>query len=69
MNEAKDLEGTFNIVLKASGHLKNSGAKAIVLCANTMHMFADRLEVEIGLPVIHVAVATANEIYKKGLKK
>ncbi len=68
-NEAKDFEGTFNIILKASLHLKNLGAQAIVLCANTMHMFADELEEKTGLPVIHVAAATASEIQKKGLKK
>jgi len=68
-NEAKDFEGTFNIILKACAHLKNSGAEAIVLCANTVHMFADELEEKIGLPVIHVAIATATEINKKGLKR
>ncbi len=68
-NEAKDFEGTFNIILKACVHLKNSGVEAIVLCANTVHMFADELEEKTGLPVIHVSVATATEIHKKGLKK
>jgi len=68
-NESKDLEGTFDIISEAAGHLKNSGAGAIVLCANTMHMFADELEAKIGVPVIHVAVATANEIKNKSLKK
>ncbi len=68
-NEAKDFEGTFNIILNACMHLKNSGVGAIVLCANTVHMFADELEEKTGLPVIHVAVATATEINKKGLKK
>ena len=68
-NEAQDFEGTFNIISEACEHLKNSGAVAIVLCANTMHMFADALEEKIGLPVIQVAVATATEIHKNGLKK
>lgn len=68
-NSRGDLEATYNIMLRASEHLKNSGAKAIILCANTMHMFADRIREKIQLPVIHIAEATANEIKKKGLKK
>jgi aspartate racemase len=68
-NSKGDLEATYNIMLKASEHLKNSGAKAIILCANTMHMFADRIREQVNLPVIHIAEATANEIKKKGLKK
>ena len=34
-----------------------------------MHRIADRLEKETGLPVIHIATATAIEIEKKMLKK
>ncbi|HTB06212.1 MAG TPA: aspartate/glutamate racemase family protein [Bacteroidia bacterium] len=68
-NSKGDLEATFGIMLNASTHLKNSGAKAIILCANTMHMFADRISEKVNLPVIHTAEACANEIKKKGLKK
>ena len=50
-------------------NLKNSGAKAIVLCANTMHKIADQLEQNIQLPVIHIATATANIIKACGYKK
>ncbi|MEP6806386.1 MAG: amino acid racemase, partial [Flavobacterium sp.] len=41
----------------------------IVLCANTMHFIADKLEAAIDLPIIHIATATAIEIEKQGLKK
>ncbi|RUT67919.1 aspartate/glutamate racemase family protein [Flavobacterium cupreum] len=68
-NDINDWETTFKMVLKACNDLKFCGAKAIVLCANTMHFLADRLENEIGLPIIHIATATATEIEKKRLKK
>lgn len=68
-NDANDWENTFQMLSKAGEHLKSSGAKAIVLCANTMHFIADRLEKEIGLPLIHIATVTATEIEKSGLKK
>lgn len=68
-NDADDWESTFQMVVKACNHLKSSGATGIVLCANTMHFIADRIEKEIGLPVINIATATASEINRVGLKK
>jgi aspartate racemase len=68
-NDANDWEANFKIVSEAATHLKNSGAAAIVLCANTMHLIADRVEQAIGLPVIHIATATSSVIKNKGLKK
>lgn len=68
-NETNDWESTFKMLFKACQFLKQGGAEAIVLCANTMHFIADRLEKEIDLPVIHIATATASEIEKQGLKK
>jgi aspartate racemase len=68
-NDANDWDCTLNMMTSAGQNLKNSGAKAIVLCANTMHKIADQLEQNIQLPVIHIATATANVIQSKGLKK
>jgi aspartate racemase len=68
-NDTNDWEKTFQMVLKASNHLKSCGATSIVLCANTMHLIADKLEKEINIPVIHIATVTANEIVKYGIKK
>jgi aspartate racemase len=68
-NENNDWETTFNMLSKACHSLKNSGAEAIVLCANTMHLIADRIQESVGLPLIHIATETAKEIQKHNLKK
>lgn len=68
-NDANDWDSTFNMLLKAAEVLKSGGAEAIVLCANTMHLIADKLQQAIGLPLIHIAEETAVEIQKKELKK
>jgi len=68
-NDAEDWDKTLSMITKASLNMKNSGAKAIVLCANTMHLIADRLQENIQLPVIHIATVTADAIIAKGLKK
>jgi aspartate racemase len=61
----QDLE----MITRASEDLKNAGAEAIVLCANTMHLIADKLEEKIKLPVIHIAEATASEIKMQNIRK
>lgn len=60
-------EEILNLFIKAGLNMKEGGAEAIVLCANTMHMFAPALEKATGLPVIHIATATAEAIKEKGL--
>jgi aspartate racemase len=68
-NDKNDWETTFKMVSEACHHLKNCGAEGIILCANTMHLIADRLQADISIPIIHIAEGTAKEIQTKGLKK
>ena len=68
-NDAEDWDATLKMLTQAGLNMKNGGAKAIVLCANTMHMIADQLEQNLQLPLIHIATATANVISAQGLKK
>lgn len=66
-NLRDDHEGVYKFVLDAAVKLKNAGAECLVLCANTMHQYVERLDTEIKLPIIHIADATAVEIKKQGL--
>lgn len=54
--------------IAAGLNMKAGGAEGIVFCANTMHMFAGAMEEATGLPVIHIATATAQAINGRGLK-
>ncbi|MDQ1097607.1 MULTISPECIES: aspartate/glutamate racemase family protein [Chryseobacterium] len=67
--QAKTWPHSFPLLLTACESVKKAGAEAIALCANTAHLFADRLEEEVGLPVIHIVSETAKAIQKTGLKK
>jgi aspartate racemase len=69
LTEADDWDSILKLVTNACRKLEQSGAEAIVLCANTMHHIADRLQKNINIPIIHIAEATAYEIKKKNLKK
>ena len=67
--QAKSWDNSFELLLNACKSLKDSGADGIALCANTAHLFADDLQAEIQLPLIHIGVETAKEVNKEGIKK
>lgn len=62
-----DHEGVYRLVLDAALKLQNIGAGFLVLCANTLHQYVDRLTQEVKLPIVHIADAAAAEIKRKGV--
>src|SRR5215813_3363823 len=60
--QAASWNNSFELLLNACENLKKSGADGIALCANTAHLFADRLQENIELPIIHIGVETAKAI-------
>ncbi len=69
LNKLDDHNGIYQLVLDAAKTLQNAKADFIVLCANTLHQYVDELEKDTGLPIIHIADATAKVIKVKGLTK
>jgi aspartate racemase len=49
--------------------LKAAGADFLLICANTMHKVAGPVESGSGLPVLHIADATADAVKAAGIKK
>jgi aspartate racemase len=68
LNKKNDLEELYNKVLYATEALEVAGAEGIILCANTLHIFADRLQAELDVPLIHIADATADAILHTGTR-
>lgn len=62
-------DNSYELLLGACKSLKNTGVDSIVLCANTAHLFADKLQDTVGLPIIHIGEETAKAINKTGYKK
>jgi aspartate racemase len=67
LNKNHDLDGVYLLIRDAATKLEDAGVDGLVLCANTLHFFADRLEVDISVPIIHIATATAGYIKKENL--
>ncbi|MEP6805143.1 MAG: aspartate/glutamate racemase family protein [Flavobacterium sp.] len=63
--QEKTWANSYELLLNACLSLKKSGADAIVLCANTAHMYADEIEKAVGLPLIHIGTETAKAITKE----
>ena len=49
--------------------LEKAGAECILLGANTLHKVADELQKRLNIPIINIAIETANAIQSKGIKK
>ncbi|MCB6610407.1 aspartate/glutamate racemase family protein [[Clostridium] symbiosum] len=57
------------VLADAAGKLENAGADYIVICTNTMHKVVPQIEAHIGIPVIHIAEATADILLQSGMNR
>lgn len=64
-----DWEGLETCLGEAGLELKEAGADFLLICTNTMHKLAEKLEAKAGLPLLHIADAAAGEIQAEGLGK
>ena len=54
------------ILAEAAVRLEGAGADFLVLCTNTMHKVAPAIEARAGIPLLHIAEATADAILGQG---
>ena len=64
-----DFDGVGALLADAAGKLASIGAECILLCANTTHMHAERIQAAVPVPLIHLVDATAREIRSRGLDR
>ncbi|QKG70244.1 aspartate/glutamate racemase family protein [Erythrobacter mangrovi] len=58
-----------DIMADSARRLEAGGADVIILCTNTMHKLADRIEAASSLPFIHIADPTAGAIKARGITR
>ena len=56
-------------LLEAAKKVERSGAGFVVLCTNTMHKVADKIEASVGIPLLHIADATAEKIKAQSIRR
>lgn len=69
INKREDWDALLELFGNAASHLKAAGAEGLILCANTPHVIADRLEKRAAMPLLHIADATALAIRAQGLER
>jgi aspartate racemase len=66
---AGDWAGTAEVLGEVARGLATAGAEGLLLATNTMHKVADAVEEAAGLPVLHIADATAAAVRAAGLER
>jgi aspartate racemase len=66
---AGDWQGAGAILTNAAKRLEDSGAEALVICTNTMHLVAPKIEAATSIPLIHIADATAVAVKRAGSRR
>lgn len=62
MQAADDWQAATNAMIEAAQSLERGGADCIIICTNTMHMMASDVQAVVGIPLLHIADATATAI-------
>ena len=66
LQAAGDWDAAAAQLAQAAQRLEAAGADAILICANTMHLVAPQIQAAVGVPVIHIADATADAVKSAG---
>lgn len=56
------------ILSRSAQQVERAGADFLLICTNTMHKVAPQIESAIGIPLIHLADATAERIVAQGIR-
>ena len=63
----RDFDTVGTLLTEAARKLEQIGADCVLLCANTVHMHADRVQAAIAVPVIHLIDVAASAIRSQGI--
>jgi len=69
MQELDQWDDAARLLIGAARKIEKAGADFGLICANTMHKVFDKVRKSVGIPLLHIADVTAQEIQRHGLKK
>ena len=56
-----------DVLSDAAERLEKAGADFIIICTNTMHKVVPQMKERIGIPIVHIAEATADKLKEHGI--
>ncbi len=69
LQAAGDWEAATDRMTAAGRALAGAGAQLLAICTNTMHRMADEVEAAAGVPLVHIADATAAAVRATGCRR
>ncbi len=57
------------IMAQAACNVERGGADFFIICTNTMHKMAPAVQDAVGIPLLHIADATADQVKARGVRK
>jgi len=69
LQHSDDWPATAEILGRAARGLADAGAEGLIIATNTMHKVADDVEAASGLPLLHIADATARAVLDAGVRR
>jgi hypothetical protein len=57
------------LLVGAAQRVEKAGADFVLICTNTMHKLADAVQAGIGIPLLHIADATAEKVKQAGVQR
>jgi aspartate racemase len=69
LQRAGDWDALTGKMVDCAQRLERAGAELLLICTNTMHRMADEVQAAVGIPLVHIADATAARVQKAGLKR
>jgi aspartate racemase len=69
MQHDGDWDGTATVLTEAAQGLERAGAEGLLVATNTMHKVAEEIQAAIGIPLLHIADATAARLVADDRRK
>ncbi|WP_020076150.1 aspartate/glutamate racemase family protein [Cryocola sp. 340MFSha3.1] len=69
LQSSGDWERAGDILTEEAIRLERAGASCVVICTNTMHKVADRVQAAVGIPLLHLADVTAAAVVDAGVHR
>lgn len=64
-----DWDKSADILADAAQSLERGGADFILICTNTMHKVASQIQDQVGIPIIHIAEVTVEQLKQRNISK
>ena len=69
MELAGDWDGVAQVTLEAARRLETAGADGVIITSNTGHKVYDAVAPQVGVPMLHIADATGDQLIADGRKR